>query len=69
MHGNSVISLRPAREVWLTVAAASNVDPQIVHGCVDWYLYHEATLAVRAQAVAVLPQPVAAPAPGDAPPV
>ncbi|HTW38620.1 MAG TPA: hypothetical protein VMD49_08620 [Steroidobacteraceae bacterium] len=68
MRGNSVIFLRAAPEAWLTVQASPGIDPQAVHGCVDWYLYHEAGLAACARAhAAVLPEQGAHTAPASAP--
>ncbi len=61
MHGNSVISFRSAHEAWLTVQASPGIDPDVVHGCVDWYLYPEATLAGCSRTGPVLPEPSAAP--------
>jgi hypothetical protein len=45
MHGNSVVTLRQTREAWPPVQAGPRADANAVYGCVDWYLYHDPTLA------------------------
>lgn len=45
MRRNSVITLRPAREAWPPVQAVARAAADAVYGCVDWYLYHDPTLA------------------------
>jgi len=45
MHGNSVITLRPARAAWPPIAGAPRADADAVYGCVDWYLYQDRALA------------------------
>ena len=53
MRGNSMISLQ-AHGAWLTVHASPGIGPEIVHGCVDWYLYDEAALAACSRAESAL---------------
>jgi hypothetical protein len=45
MRGNSVITLRPAHEAWPPVQAVARAAADAVYGCVDWYLYHDPSLA------------------------
>ena len=45
MRGNSVMTLRAAREAWPPVQAVARAAADAVYGCVDWYLYHDPTLA------------------------
>jgi hypothetical protein len=45
MRGNSVITLSSARAAWPPVQAIARAAADAVYGCVDWYLYHDPTLA------------------------
>jgi hypothetical protein len=56
MHGNRVISLGLPREAWLQARPSPGVGQDAVYGCVDWYLYHDQTLA--SSSPAALPQQV-----------
>jgi hypothetical protein len=50
MRRNSVITLRPARAAWPPIQVAPRAETDAVYGCVDWYLYHDPTLAARSAA-------------------
>jgi hypothetical protein len=50
MRGNSVVTLRRAREAWPPSQAAPRAETDAVYGCVDWYLYHDPALATGSAA-------------------
>lgn len=47
MHWNGVISLRPAPGTWQRILRASRAGPEAAYGCVDWYLYQDASAVER----------------------
>ncbi len=45
MQRDSVTSLRPAFGMPRALQDLGGTDPDAAYGCVDWFPYHEATLA------------------------
>lgn len=43
MQRNSVISLRPALGKWRTPRDVTGADPGALYGCVDWFIYQDAS--------------------------
>jgi hypothetical protein len=57
MRRNNVISLRSTRELWLHVETSPAVGADVVHGCVDWYLYDERAPGACSRGSAANPEP------------
>ncbi len=45
MQRDSVIALQLTPGMWWGLRDLAGADPDAAYGCVDWYLYHEPTLA------------------------
>ncbi len=71
MQRDSVIALQPTPGTWRGLRDLAGADPDAVYGCVDWYLYHEPTLAEctprssREPATVIEPSPPNATAPNS----
>lgn len=64
MQWNGVISLRPSPRAWQRIPGAVGADLEAAYGCVDWYLYQDAscgdTAAPSDPTVSMLERTVAA---------